>query len=72
MGNDDARRRWVGGEAALLLLLGIVVLLGQALDPDLGRVGWVFPTTMQTTDELRGNAGPGLESAFDRLAEHLA
>jgi len=28
--------------------------------------------TMQTTDELRGNAGAGLESAFDRLAEHLA
>jgi hypothetical protein len=42
---DDARRRWVSGEVALgglLLLLGIVVLLGQALDLDLGRVGWPF------------------------------
>jgi hypothetical protein len=42
---DDARRRWLGGEAALgglLLLLGTLVLLGQALEVDLGRVGWPF------------------------------
>jgi hypothetical protein len=41
--DDNARRRWVGGEAALgglLVLLGLVVLLGQALDLDVGRVGW--------------------------------
>jgi hypothetical protein len=40
---DDGRRRWLGGETALgglLVLLGIVVWLGQALDLDLGRVGW--------------------------------
>ena len=43
--NDDARRRWLGGEAALgglLLLLGILVLLGQALQLDVGEVGWPF------------------------------
>jgi hypothetical protein len=43
--NDDARRRWPGGEVALgglLVLLGILVLLGQALELDLGRVGWPF------------------------------
>jgi hypothetical protein len=42
---DDARRRWRGGEAALgglLLLLGTLVLLGPALQLDLGRVGWPF------------------------------
>jgi hypothetical protein len=41
--DNDARRRWLGGEAALgalLVLLGIVVLLGQALDLD--RVAWPF------------------------------
>jgi hypothetical protein len=41
--DDDARRRWLGWETALgglLVLLGIVVWLGQALD--LGRVGWPF------------------------------
>jgi hypothetical protein len=41
--DDDVRRRWHGGEAAvggLLLLLGILVLLGQAMDLDLGRIGW--------------------------------
>jgi hypothetical protein len=40
---DDVRRRWLGGETALgglLLLLGIVVLLGQAFELDLGRVAW--------------------------------
>ena len=43
MDNDDARRRWRGGEAALgglLVLLGLVVLLGQALNLELGRVAW--------------------------------
>jgi hypothetical protein len=42
---DDVRRQWRGGETAvgrLLLLLGIVVLLGQAFEVDLGRVGWPF------------------------------
>jgi hypothetical protein len=41
----DARRWWPGGEVALgglLLLLGIVVLVGQAFELDLGRVGWPF------------------------------
>jgi hypothetical protein len=43
--NQDAGRRWRGGEAALgglLVLLGLVVLLGQALELDLGRIGWPF------------------------------
>ena len=43
--NDDARRRWPGGEVALgglLVLLGILVLLGQALELDVGEVGWPF------------------------------
>jgi hypothetical protein len=43
--DDDTRRRWLGGEAALgglLVLLGIAVLLGQALDLELGEVGWPF------------------------------
>jgi hypothetical protein len=43
--NDEARRRWHGGELALgglLLLLGIVVLLDQAVGLELGRVGWPF------------------------------
>jgi hypothetical protein len=42
---DDPRRRWRGGEVALgglLLLLGLAVLLGQAFEVDLGRVGWPF------------------------------
>jgi hypothetical protein len=43
--NDEAIRRWHGGELALggvLLLLGIVVLLDQAVGLELGRVGWPF------------------------------
>jgi hypothetical protein len=43
--DDDGRRRWLGGEAALgglLVLLGILVLVGQALDLELGEVGWPF------------------------------
>jgi hypothetical protein len=43
--NDSGGRRWLGWETALgglLVLLGIVVVLGQALALDLGRVGWPF------------------------------
>jgi hypothetical protein len=43
--NDSGGRRWLGWETALgglLVLLGIVVVLGQALDLNLGRVGWPF------------------------------
>jgi hypothetical protein len=42
---DDGGRRWLGWETALgglLVLLGIAVLLRQAFDVDLGRVGWPF------------------------------
>jgi hypothetical protein len=42
---DDARRRWLGVETALgglLVLLGILVLLGQTLELDVGEVGWPF------------------------------
>jgi hypothetical protein len=42
---DTGGRRWLGWETALgglLLLLGIVVLLGQVLEVDLGRVAWPF------------------------------
>jgi uncharacterized protein YndB with AHSA1/START domain len=37
-----------------------------------GRTEMVFHSTVQTTGELAGNAQAGLESAFDRLAEHLS
>ena len=43
MDNDDAKRRWRGGETALgglLVLLGILVLAGQAVDVEVGEVGW--------------------------------
>jgi hypothetical protein len=43
--DNDAGQRWLGVEAALgglLVLLGILVLLGQALELELGRVGWPF------------------------------
>jgi hypothetical protein len=43
--DNDAGRRWQGGEMALgglLLLLGMVVLLDQAVGLELGRVGWPF------------------------------
>jgi uncharacterized protein YndB with AHSA1/START domain len=36
-----------------------------------GRTELVFDTTMQATERLRGVAEGGLQSAFDRLAEHL-
>jgi hypothetical protein len=42
---DTGGRRWLGWETALgglLLLLGIVVLVGQVLEVELGRVGWPF------------------------------
>jgi hypothetical protein len=46
--------------------------VGTVSRTDLGdrRTGMVFHTTMLTTDERGGNAGPGLERASDRLAEH--
>ena len=67
---DDAGRRWRGWETALgglLLLLGIVVLLGQAVDLDLGRVGWPFFVIVPGLGLLGlGLATPG------RLGEVLA
>jgi hypothetical protein len=45
VGNQDTRRWWQGGETALgglLVLLGIVVLLDQAVGLELGAVGWPF------------------------------
>jgi hypothetical protein len=45
MDNNDAKRRWRGGETVLgglLVLLGILVLAGQAVDVDVGQVGWPF------------------------------
>lgn len=41
--DDHTGRPWLNGETAvggLLLLLGMVVLLGQALDLNLGQVVW--------------------------------
>jgi hypothetical protein len=67
---DDGGRRWLGWETALgglLLLLGIVVLLGQALDLDLGRVGWPFFVIVPGL----GLLGLGLAAA-GRLGEVLA
>jgi hypothetical protein len=70
MDNDDASRRWPGGEAALgglLVLLGLVVLLGQAVDLDFGQVGWPFFVIVPGLALL----GLGLASA-GRLGEVLA
>ena len=68
--DDDARRRWLGGEVALgglLVLLGTLVLLGQALQLDLGRVGWPFLVILPGL----GLLGLGLATA-GRLGEVLA
>jgi hypothetical protein len=43
--DDSGGRRWLGWEAALgglLVLLGILVWLGQAVELDLGQIGWPF------------------------------
>jgi hypothetical protein len=67
--NDGGRRR-LGAETVvggLLLLLGILVLLGQALDLDLGRVGWPVFVIVPGLGLLGlGLAAPG------RLGEVLA
>jgi hypothetical protein len=68
--NDDAKRRWRGGEAALggvLVLLGILVLAGQAVDVDVGEVGWPFFVIVPGL----GLLGLGLATA-GRLGEVLA
>jgi hypothetical protein len=70
MDNDDATRRWRGGEAALgglLVLLGLVVLVGQALDLEVGRVAWPLFVIVPGLALL----GLGLASA-GRLGEVLA
>jgi hypothetical protein len=70
MDNDDASRRWPGGEAALgglLVLLGLVVLLGQAVDLEVGQVGWPFFVIVPGL----GLLGLGLAVA-GRLGEVLA
>jgi hypothetical protein len=68
--DDDARRRRLGGEAALgglLVLLGILILVGQALDLELGEVGWPFFVIVPGLGLLGlGLATPG------RLGEALA
>jgi hypothetical protein len=68
--DDDARRRWVGGETALgglLVLLGLVILLGQAMNLDVGRVGWPFFVIVPGL----GLLGLGL-ATHGRLGEVLA
>ena len=59
---------WLGdGTRWLLLLLRIVVLLGQVLEVDLGRVGWPFFVIIPGL----GLLGLGLAAA-GRLGEVLA
>jgi hypothetical protein len=68
--NDSGGRRWLGWETALgglLVLLGIVVLLGQAVDLELGRVAWPVFVIVPGLALL----GMGLASA-GRLGEVLA
>jgi hypothetical protein len=68
--DDSGGRRWLGWETVLgglLLLLGIVVWLGQALELDLGRVGWPFFVIVPGLALL----GVGL-AATGRLGEVLA
>jgi hypothetical protein len=68
--NDGGRRRWYGGEAALgglLVLFGIVVLLDQAFQLDLGPVGWPVFVIVPGLALL----GLGL-AAVGRLGEVLA
>jgi hypothetical protein len=68
--DDSGGRRWLGWETVLgglLLLLGIVVGLGQALELDLGRVGWPFFVIVPGLALL----GVGL-AATGRLGEVLA
>jgi hypothetical protein len=67
---DSGGRRWLGWETAaggLLVLLGIVVLLGQVLEVDLGRVAWPFFVIVPGL----GLLGVGLAAA-GRLGEVLA
>jgi hypothetical protein len=70
MDNDEAKRRWRGGETALgglLVLLGILVLAGQAVDVDVGEVGWPFFVIVPGL----GLLGLGLTAA-GRLGEVVA
>jgi hypothetical protein len=67
---DTGGRRWLGWETALgglLLLLGLVVLLGQAVDLELGRVAWPVFVIVPGL----GLLGLGL-AATGRLGEVLA
>jgi hypothetical protein len=68
--NDEAKRRWRGGETVLgglLVLLGILVLAGQAVDVDVGEVGWPFFVIVPGL----GLLGLGLTAA-GRLGEVVA
>jgi hypothetical protein len=68
--DNDASRRWRGGEATLgglLVLLGLVVLLGQAVDLEVGRVAWPLFVIIPGL----GLLGMGL-AATGRLGEVLA
>jgi hypothetical protein len=70
MDNDEAKRRWRGGETVLgglLVLLGILVLAGQAVDVDVGEVGWPFFVIVPGL----GLLGLGLTTA-GRVGEVLA